>query len=103
MDSDSVHKCSANLQMQVLSWPLFWHISDFLPLPFFLSSSRALIDDIKRSGEIWGLDGEINDWLRMTQSVAESQSAAAKEEEKKEWERDKVSRGKWALAVWECT
>lgn len=41
------------------------------------SGSWSLIDDIKRSGEIWGLDVKITDWLRMTQSFAESQFSAA--------------------------
>lgn len=51
------------------------------------------------------LDGKITDWYRVTQCVAGSQSAAAQRkrarresESEKEAAKEKVSRGKWALA-----
>lgn len=47
----------------------FWGFSPFL-------AALLWFYDNKKSGEEW-LDGEITDWLRMTQSVVESESAEA--------------------------
>lgn len=67
----------------------FDNFTGFLPF----SGSCALIDNKKKSGEICGV-GWRDNWLRMTQSVVESKSAAAwrkraRQECKSERERER--------------